>query len=90
MGSSMASSIRFLVSDGDFKQLIKDAPRTESIIAFRLHDAATSTEVLRAYTADEAGLPTNGPAITWQTIRLFNGLAVVIAVAGILMVVALL
>lgn len=72
MASSLSSATRFLVSDEDFAALESaggGAP--EIIVEYLLTDTAATADLQRAYESDEA-LPKNGPAVTYQQIRIIN------------------
>lgn len=89
MGSSMASSTRFLLSDTDFGRLFAATDQHESIIAFRLLDAAQANAFQALYTAEAAGMPVNGQAITGDLIRLVDTLGDGL-MSGVLILVSLL
>ncbi|HHX37224.1 MAG TPA: ABC transporter permease, partial [Clostridiaceae bacterium] len=72
MGSSLCSSVRFLLHPQDFDSL-SDSQRHESIIGVRLQDGAQAFDFQKRY-ENEAALPKNGMAITATLIRLFNGI----------------
>lgn len=74
MASSFASSTRFLVSSADFAALRATAGAPESIVEFRLHDPSTQLAFQRDYEA-APGLPRNGQAITFDTIRALNAIS---------------
>ena len=83
MNAMMASSKRFLVSDGDYERL-KSTGSEEYLIEFLLREGADETAFAAAYT--EAGLPANGPAITKPLIRMMNGLSDGLMILVILLV----
>lgn len=95
MGSSLASSIRFLIHDEDFKALNAQALRREVIIGFRLQDPTKISEFEAKYLSDAAAMPKNGVAITLPLIQLMNGLGdglmsgIIILVSGALIGIAL-
>lgn len=95
MGSSLASSIRFLLHDEDFKALNAQALRREVIIGFRLQDPTKISEFEAKYLSDAAAMPKNGVAITLPLIQLMNGLGdglmsgIIILVSGALIGIAL-
>lgn len=72
MNSMMASSKRFLVSSSDYKRL-KVAGNEEYLIEFLLREGADINAFVTEYT--DAGLPSNGPAITKPLIRMMNALS---------------
>lgn len=74
MGSSFASSARFLVSVADFGELPALGGDRELIIEYRLDDPAEAATLQRAYEADSA-LPKNGQAVTFQMIRMINAIS---------------
>lgn len=88
MGSSLASSIRFVVSDQDFKDLKANTIRHESIISFRLHKESDINTFSDMYLQPSADLPKNGVAITLPLIRLINGIGDGL-MSGVLMIVGL-
>ena len=72
MNSMMASSKRFLVSDNDYQRL-RPLGSEEYLIEFRLKDGSDVNAFATAY--KDAGLPDNGPAITFPLIRMMNALS---------------
>ena len=89
MGSSMASSTRFLVSDTDFARLYAANDAHESIISFLLFDAGKANDFQALYTAEGSGMPVNGQAITADLIRLVDTLGDGV-MSGVLIMVSLL
>ena len=83
MNSMMASSKRFLVSDTDYERL-KELGSEEYLIEFRLKEGSDVNEFATAY--KDAGLPENGPAITYPLIRMINVLSDGIMILVILLV----
>lgn len=83
MNSMLASSKRFLVSESDYGRL-EGYGNVEYLIEFRLKDMAALAGFSAAYTA--AGLPANGPAITYPLFRMINALSDGIMIAVILLV----
>lgn len=83
MNSMMASSKRFLVSPSDYERL-KTAGSEEYLIEFLLKEDADAGEFSAEYT--DAGLPSNGPAITKPLIRLMNALSDGLMILVILLV----
>lgn len=75
MASSLSSSTRFLVSADDF-QALRDGGggSTEIIAEYLLSDDSLTSELQRAYEADEA-LPKNGQAVTFEMIRIINAIS---------------
>ncbi|WP_240643860.1 ABC transporter permease [Antribacter gilvus] len=72
MASSLSSSTRFLVSAEDFDGLESAGGASPEIIAeYRLTDAGGASDFQAAYESDPA-LPTNGPAVTDQQIRIIH------------------
>lgn len=88
MGSSLASSIRFVVSPQDFKMLKAKTIRHESIIAFRLHKESDISTFSDLYLQPSADMPKNGVAITLPLIRLVNGIGDGL-MSGVLIIVGL-
>ena len=72
MNSMMASSKRFLVSDNDY-QKFRPSGSEEYLIEFRLRKGSDINAFATAY--KDAGLPDNGPAITFPLIRMMNALS---------------
>lgn len=73
MSSSMASSVRFLLSDHDFTELKEKAGEVEYIVEFRLNDSGLAGDFQKLYEA--SGMPVNGQGITYPLIKLVNSLA---------------
>lgn len=71
MGSSLSSSKRFLVSQEDYDNLLAHG-KQEYLIEFRGQDPSCAQALSQAYSA--SGLPSNGPAVTWNLIKLMNAL----------------
>ena len=72
MNSMMASSKRFLVSGEDYERL-KILGDEEYLIEFKLREGEDINAFATAY--GDAGLPGNGPTITYPLIRLMNALS---------------
>lgn len=72
MNSMMASSKRFLVSREDYDRL-SDLGSEEYLIEFKLNKGSDFSAFSTAY--EEAGLPGNGPTITYPLIRMMNALS---------------
>lgn len=93
MNAMMASSKRFLVSDGDYERLESEGSE-EYLIEFLLREGADETAFAAAYA--DAGLPANGPAITKPLIRMMNALSdglmilVILLVSGVLLLISML
>lgn len=93
MNSRLASSKRFLVSPHDYGA-IRDFGNVEYLIEFRLHDLATLGAFETAYTA--AGLPANGPTITYALFRTLNAVSdglmigVILLISGLVVAIAFL
>lgn len=83
MNSALASSKRFVVSEADYARL-KPFGLVEHLIEFRLSDRSNIGAFTAAYSA--AGLPANGPALTWPLFRLMSAISDGIMIALILMV----
>ncbi len=83
MNSMMASSKRFLVSEQDYERL-KSLGDEEYLIEFKLRKGEDINAFAAAY--GDAGLPDNGPAITYPLIRLMNALSDGIMIFVILLV----
>lgn len=74
MASSLASSIRFLVSQPDHEVLRAHLGSLEYIIEYRLTNEGLAGDFQRLYEAKESGMPTNGQAITYPLIKLLNSI----------------
>ena len=72
MNSSLASSKRFLVSGHDYARL-KSFGTVEYLIEFRLKDLSELGEFETAY--EDAGLPSNGAALTWPLFRMISAVS---------------
>jgi len=72
MNSMMASSKRFLVSEADYERL-RPLGSEEYLIEFRLDEGSDVNAFATAY--KDAGLPDNGPTITYPLIRMMNALS---------------
>lgn len=94
MGSSLSSSIRFLLHQDDFAALYQLAPNKEVLIEFRLTDEATIDHFVTLYNDPTNALPSNGVQITYPLIKLVNGIAdglmsgVIILVGVVLLTIA--
>lgn len=83
MNSTLSSSKRFLVSEGDFKEL-QESGKVEYLIEFRVKDLSALGLFEAAYTA--AGLPANGPTITYGLFKTLNSFSDGIMIGVILFV----
>ena len=72
MNSMMASSKRFLVSEADYERL-RPLGSEEYLIEYRLTEGSDINAFATAY--KDAGLPDNGPTITYPLIRMMNALS---------------
>lgn len=83
MNSSLSSSKRFLVSKNDFERL-RVSGDIEYLIEFRLKNPAE----MGAFEADfaAAGLPANGPAVTYGLFKTMNGFSDGLMIGVILLV----
>lgn len=71
MNSTLASSKRLLVSHSDWAELrARLGVEPEHLISFRLQEPAQAGALEAAYY--DAGLETNGPALSWSLFRLIN------------------
>lgn len=70
MNSSLSSSKRFLVSKNDFMEMQSHGDM-EYLIEFRLKEIATLGAFEAAYVT--AGLPANGPTVTYGLFKTMNG-----------------
>ena len=89
MNSSLASSKRFLVSEGDYERL-KSSGTVEYLIEFRLEDLSELGEFEAAYQA--AGMPSNGTTVTWPLFRIISAVSdgIMIALVGLVSVLVIL
>ena len=72
MNSMMASSKRFLVSEADYDRF-RQFGSEEYLIEFRLREGSDINAFATSY--KDAGLPDNGPTITYPLIRMMNALS---------------
>lgn len=70
MNSTMCSSTRMLISDGDFEEFFGNIGEQEYIIETYFTDSGMASGYQSAY--EKAGLPQNGPAITYTMIFLLS------------------
>lgn len=96
MGSSLSSSLRFLVAAEDFHTLEKKNSKQESIISFLLRNPRDAIHFQERYSAAGEAVPQNGQAVTIELINLVNIIgdgvmcALLILLAVVLTLVALL
>lgn len=83
MNSMLSSSKRFLVSENDYLAL-KDLGNVEYLVEFRLRDLKSLGAFEADYTA--AGLPGNGPTVTYPLFKMLNGISDGIMIGVILLV----
>ncbi len=92
MASSLSSATRFVISPDDFAALgSTGGGSSEIIVEYRLADASNASALQTAYDSDHS-LPRNGPAVTFDMIRLINAfsdglVAVALVFASLLLVV---
>ncbi|MBJ8349481.1 ABC transporter permease [Streptococcus zalophi] len=79
MNSSLVSSTRILLNDKDFDDLFVKTKSIEYIIEAYMENQALANDYQTAY--ENAGLPSNGPAITYSQIFLISALEDIILVA---------
>lgn len=72
MNSMMASSKRFLVNKVDYER-IRPLGSEEYLIEFKLKEGSDINAFSTAY--EDAGLPKNGPTITYPLIKMMNALS---------------
>ncbi|NLD87441.1 MAG: ABC transporter permease [Clostridiales bacterium] len=72
MNSMMASSKRFLVNESDYEKM-KILGSEEYLIEFKLKKGSDTNAFSTAY--EDAGLPGNGPTITYPLIKMMNALS---------------
>lgn len=83
MNSMMASSKRFLVCESDYER-IRSLGSEEYLIEFRIKEGSDVNAFATAY--KDAGLPDNGPTITYPLIKTMNALSDGIMILVILLV----
>lgn len=94
MNSTLCSSTRMLISDGDFEELFGKVGEKEYLIETYFTDSAMASDYQTAY--EKSGLPKDGQAITYTMIFLLSALTdimmalVFILVSVLLVLVALL
>ena len=91
MNSTMCSSTRFLISDGDFDALLGNVGETEYLIETYFTDPSLATAYQTAYEQSDRNLPKNGQAITYTIIYLLSALtdiltAMVFVLAGAMLI----
>lgn len=86
MNAMLSSSKRFLVSENDYAELER-LGNVEYLIEFRLKDLAELGAFEAAYSA--AGLPANGPTITYPLFKVMNVMSDGIMI-GVIMLVSIL
>lgn len=89
MNSTLCSSTRFLLSDGDFDELIGNVGETEYLIEDYFTDSAMAVDYQTAY--EQENLPKNGQAITYTMIFLLSAMtdimmAMVFLLVGIVLI----
>lgn len=84
MNSTLTSSTRFLINGEDHDKLKENTGKVEYLIEFYFTDTSQATKFQTAY--ENAGMPTNGQAITYGIIRLLSGLSDIIMVVVIVLV----
>lgn len=83
MNSTLASSKRFVVSEEDYS-LLAPFGTVEYLIEFRLHDLSALSAFETAYSA--AGLPANGPALTWPLFQMLSAISDGIMIAILVLI----
>lgn len=83
MNSALAYSKRFVVSENDYVRL-EPLGKVEQLIEFRLHSIESIGKFSAAYSA--AGMPANGPALTWELFRMLSAISDGILIAVILLI----
>ena len=90
MNSTLVYSTRILISDEDFVELFGNIGETEYLIESYFTDSSMSAKFQSAY--ENAGLPQNGPAITYNQIFLISAfadilMAIIIIFVSVLLVI---
>lgn len=83
MNSALASSKRFVVSGADYAHL-EPFGAVEFLIEYRLKDLSNLGRFSASYSA--AGLPANGPTLTWPLFRMMSAISDGIMIAVILLI----
>lgn len=94
MNAALTSSKRFLISLADLDEIRLHMGEWEYIFEFLLEDGTSTTVLEKDYR--EAGMPSNGTAITGSLLTVLNGLAyglvafIIIAISTLLIMIAVL
>jgi len=94
MNAALTSSKRFLVSGMDLEEISSHMGEWEYSIEFLLKDSASAAKLERDYM--EAGMPSNGVAVTGKLLSIMNNLsyglvaAIIIALSILLIIIAVL
>lgn len=83
MNSTLSSSKRFLINEGDFEKL-KSIGSEEYLVEFLLKDVSTITEFEGEYAS--ANLESNGPTITHSLFKLINAISDGIMIAVLFLI----
>lgn len=83
MNAALASSKRFLVSEADYARM-EPFGAVEYLLEYRLHDLSELGRFSAAYSA--AGLPANGPTLTWPLFRMMSAISDGMMIAVILLI----
>lgn len=83
MNSALAYSKRFVISEIDYTKL-EPFGAVESLIEFRLNDIEKIGSFEAAYSA--AGLPANGPVLTWSLFRMLSAISDGMMIAVVLLI----
>lgn len=91
MNSTLCSSTRFLISDGDFDELLGTVGETEYLIEAYFEDKSEAGAYQSAYEENENNLPKNGQAVTYNMIFLLSAMtdimtAMIFYIVGILLI----
>ncbi|MCM1333885.1 MAG: ABC transporter permease [Bacteroides sp.] len=91
MNSTLCSSTRFLIGDGDFDRLYAEGGETEYLIEAWFADSGEASAYQTAYEQSALDLPKNGQAITYSVIFLLSAMAdllmaIVFLLAGVLLI----
>lgn len=94
MNAALTSSKRFLVSRMDLEEISSDMGEWEYSIEFLLKDGTAAAKLERDYM--EAGMPSNGVAVTGKLLSIMNNIsyglvaAIIIAISILLIIIAVL
>lgn len=83
MNSALAYSKRFVISQNDYERL-EPFGKVEQLIEFRFNNVEGLGQFSASYSA--AGMPANGPALTWELFHMLSAISDGILIAVILLI----